>query len=132
MAQDANLYPELYPFSTQDGKSIPLDIIRPAGLIIQSFTASGNTFLESSTPLDVAVFMASKPCLVGFGEEVPNPAVNGEFYSNSLIIPAGVIITVKCPSSIMYIRGTDEAGTLYVQAIHRWAGLSLPSQLFRK
>jgi hypothetical protein len=131
MAQDS-LHPDLYPFATQDGKAIPLDIIRPAGLIIQEFTSNSNTALNSTEELDVAVFMASKPCTVSFDTEIPYPAVNGTFYPGALIVPAGVIVTVKCPSSSLFVRGLSEGGTLYIQAIERWAGLALSVQLQRK
>lgn len=122
----------VYPFATQSGEAIPLDIINPEGLIIQAFTAVANTPVAAITGLDIAMFIASQGCIVQFGAEIPIPAVDGTKYDDAIVIPAGVVVSVQCPAESFYVRGLSESGTLYVQMVRRWAGLALPKQFSRK
>lgn len=122
---------EVYPFATQDGKAIPLDIIKPAGLILQAFTPLAVASFIIPAGYKVGTMLASKACIVRFGQTIP-ALVDGTFYEDMLLIPNDTIITVSFDPTTLYVEGLTESGTFYLQLIERWAGLALDKQFSKK
>jgi hypothetical protein len=122
---------EIYPFSTQDGKAIPLDIIKPAFLIKKSFSTTSSSFTIAEG-MRVATVMATAGCLLRFEEDIP-VLVDGIAYASTALIPPNTIVTIALKSGLAYVQSlTSEAGTLYIQVIEKWAGLALDNQYIRK
>lgn len=121
---------QVYPFATQDGKSIPLDIIRPSGLLFKSFTT---TPAEITIPegYPVAAIIADKACLIKFNGSISG-FVENTVYTDLLLVPAETIVIVSILSGIGSVRGITETGTVYIQLIEKWAGLALDKQFIRK
>lgn len=126
----------VYPFSTQDGKAIPLDIIRPKGLIICAFTPAALLTVSHCTIPDgtvVGVLTSSAECIVRFGpEDIPSVLEDGTLYEDTVFIPAGGGVTVVLQPGPISVTGTNKAGALFIQIIDQWAGLGLPTQYGRK
>lgn len=125
----------IYPFSTQDGKSIPLDIIKPTGIMVRSFPAAGGIVSHCTIPDGsvVGVLTSSVECIVRFGAvDIPATLVDDTLYTNAVFIPAGAIVAVVLPAGILSVIGRGAAGTLFIQLIEQWAGLGLPNQYGRK
>lgn len=122
---------QVYPFSTQDGKAIPLDIIRPSGLLYRNFTELAESSLNIPDGYPVAAVIADKPCLVKFAGSIGILAED-IVYSDLLIVPANTITIVSLLSGVGAVKGLTEAGTIYVQLIKKWAGLALDKQFTRK
>jgi hypothetical protein len=122
---------QVYPFSTADGQAIPLDIIKSSGLVKKDFTAlsTGSFTLVAG---EVGVLLASAPCLVRFGTTIPEVLLDGTLYSDMYLVPRDTVITVSLTAGIIYVRGIEEDGTLYLQLIEKWAGLALAKQYSRK
>lgn len=121
----------VYPFSTQDGKAIPLDIIKPTGVLRKTFTSAGDDMLVVPDGTEVATIHADADCVVGFDGSV-GVLVDGVVLPNSLYVPAGSIITVALDSGPIAVRGISGSGTLTLQTIDKWAGLALSLQYNRK
>lgn len=111
-----------YPFSTKDGKVIPLDIIRPKSLIVKDFTASDSTIVLPEG-LTVATLLSTEDCILFLGT-VPTPIVSGVNNPEALFIPKSMIMTIALDGGTITIRGAA-VGTLHIQFIEQWAGLSL-------
>lgn len=123
---------ELYPLSTQDGTPIPLDIIKPLGLIVQSFTGVTASFLLPSD-YPVVIITTDKACFLGFDVD-PFDIEDGAFIGGILYIPENSTMTVAIPEdvySINVLAATNEAGSVVVQMVQQWASISLQTQSVR-
>lgn len=128
MATTANN--QLYPFSTEDGKPIPLDIIRPVGVTVMSFTDSADITLPASYEVvcvrsSVDAIWCFEPATV-IADNTPLPSAVALF--------AGVIANVAIPvatASRITVRGGG-VGEVWIQAMQRWVALGLNRQLNRR
>jgi hypothetical protein len=122
----------VYPFATQDGKAIPLDIIKGTATIILPFTAGG--IVASTIPPGsiVGVFMTDKACLVQFGTSLAIPLVENDLIYDSVFVPERGIVTVALTPGPIRLVGMSGPGTLVIQLIEKWAALALPTQFVRK
>lgn len=129
-----NMPAGIYPFSTQDGKAIPLDIIKPKGLISCAYTNGVVAHCVIPPDGSVGVLTSSFPCILRFGAvDMPVPPVDGVYYPDAVYIPAGGIITVALtPGPVSVVGAATKSGVLYIQLIEQWAGLGLPTQYGRK
>ena len=123
---------EVYPFASQDGMAIPLDIIKPSCLVIKSFSPSSSSFTIPEN-YKVCTLIASTACLLRFGEDFPTPLVDATLYENTLLVPQDTVVTASLLPETIYVRSLGEdIGTLYIQLIEKWAGLALDRQYARK
>ena len=123
---------DVYPFSTQDGKAIPLDILKPAWLFLHGFSPDASTSLTLSDANLIGVFISSESVIISFDAALDSPLVAGMSLPKALYVPKGVIVTSVIPSQQLHARAVDTAGTLYIQLIEKWAGLALAKQYVRK
>ena len=123
---------EIYPFATQDGKAIPLDILKPSYLLLCAYTESAVATYTLPEDAQVAMFISAKDCLVSFENDLTSIATDGTAYAKTLVIPGNTIVSSACSSLTMKVKGIAESGTLYVQLIEKWAGLALDRQYSRK
>lgn len=132
MATQSADHPQLYPFSTADSESIPLEIIRPTGVITVKFTSGGEVPISFGDTMQLAAFYSPEGCFLQFGDTLIAPVLSGAHYEDTLFVPPGVIITSvivkKSARAISYIGG----GSLIVQGIYKWASLALPIQQQRR
>jgi hypothetical protein len=121
----------LYPFATQDGKAIPLDIIKSSGLMLRTFGVSAASF---TIPAGVAVaaLIASNPCVLRFGTTLPDNLVEDELYSDTILIPKDMVVTASVVPGTAYVKGLTSTGKLYLQFFEKWAGLALDRQFSTK
>jgi hypothetical protein len=122
---------QVYPFSTQDGKAIPLDIINPAGVIYQVFTNTASSLITIPGNYTVGTFKADADSIISFGADL-GALVANTLHANTIFLPANVIVTSVIVPGSAYVRGLTASGTVYLQLIQKWAGLSLTTQLVRK
>lgn len=122
---------QVYPFATQDGKPIPLDIIRPAGLIQIAFNNSSSVNFTLTNTYTEGIILATSACLVRQGTDIPS-IIDGTFYQDMFLVYTDTLITVSLLPGTIYVKGLSGSGTLYLQLIEKWAGLALPKQFIRK
>lgn len=123
---------EVYPLSTQDGDAIPLDVIRPLGVLVQAFVAGTGETIALPTGYPVVVIHADKACFIGFDAD-PADLVDGAFLADILYIPEASTITVSVPEGTtnISIMGQAEAGVAVIQMVQQWASISLQTQTVR-
>lgn len=122
---------QIYPFSTQDGKAIPLDIVQSKGFLFKSFTLTAASFTVPADKL-VGVCFASESCLIRVAQTLPSSLTEDFDYSDTLLLPKGMAVTTVFTPGIYYVRGLDLAGTVYIQFVEKWVGLALERQFGRK
>ncbi len=123
---------QLYPFSTEDSKAIPLDVIRPISFIKKSFLGVGVAgVLIIPVGWKVATFFSLSGCIIEFAAgTIPNPPVDGTAYADTLLVPPNCIVTSTVIEGNARIISLDNltAGSVMVQQIQKWAGLALARQ----
>lgn len=127
----SNIPSGVYPFATQDGKPIPLDIIKSAGFLWQSFIAGVGSRFDIPPDKTVGVLIATTACLVTFGTDLSD-FMSNKVYNDTILIPADSPVTVSLIPGKAYVRSLTSPGTLYIQLIEKWAGLALDKQFTRK
>lgn len=120
----------LYPLSTVDGKHVPLDVIKPIGLVTINFgsTVDGTGTITSTGSL--VVLRSSADCFIKFDTSVAKPA-NESYASGLLFLEAGEVMTVAPLGTSISVIGLTNSGTLFVQEIHAWAALNNPNRFNR-
>lgn len=120
----ANTIPkDNYPFATQDGMAIPLDVIRPNRVHLVGLQVSDVTF-TLSPEAQVAVFYSTTACVVSLGSDTKAIAV-GNTIEDALYIPANTAVVSTVSGGTKRVGTFLTTGTLVVQEIERWAGLAL-------
>lgn len=120
---------QLYPFATEDGKSIPLEVIRPLGAFVLSVPDEA-TF--TTGPYELVSIRSTKDAILVFNSATS--IVEGVELADALVLPAETIITaaipIDTPSKIKLME--DGPAKLYIQYIQKWAGLGFQRQLVRR
>lgn len=122
---------ERYPLSTQDGEAIPLEVIRPRSFLRKSFTSEeASAVLTIPDGVNLMVVSTDADCFIRFGTTASIPA-DGVLISDTLLLAREMQICVSPIADTFTIIGDTEAGTLNVQFIETWAGLSLETKTRR-
>lgn len=123
---------ELYPFSTSDNKAIPLDVILPRECTIKAIAANTAASFTIPAGYDLVFIYTSVAVLIDFGNAASYPLADATEYASAIFLPAEGTMTVRLPSTgavkIVPLIA-DEAGTVVIQNIQKWAALGLQRQL---
>lgn len=122
---------ELYPFSTQDGKNIPLDIVKPLGTILFSMTTSFAACVLPAKYNLSALFSTVAVYIDLTGTAVSAP-VSGVDNIGWLYLPANTVLIAELPTITAKIRAVSASGDLYITALQKYAALGLPRQFNTK
>lgn len=121
---------QLYPFSTEDSKAIPLDVIRPLSLIKKSIPAAGTVVLTIPVDWKLATFYSPEGCFIEFvTATIPNPPVDNTPYPTTLLVPPNCVVTstvIAGAARVVSLSGV--LGYVVAQQIQKWAGLALSRQ----
>lgn len=123
---------ELYPLSTSDSKSIPLEAVWPLRAIRKAVAANVASSLTLPTDLQLVSIRSTVDCLIDFANAAAYPVVDATLYPNAMFLAAETIYTVRVPNGgpIKIVPTTAGlSGTLFVQEIQKWAALGLKRQL---
>lgn len=134
---------QLYPFSTQDGQSIPNDIIRPTFLVKSTVLASDFKTITISDLESMIVAYSTQMMTIGFtGGYVADDFENDELYLNTVLIPPHTPtvfqpISLEMKARVLQFDPADEVapgttGTLILQGFVKWAALGLPRQAAKR
>ena len=113
----------LYPLSTSRGDSIPLDVIKPVALTLLSFSTATSTSCTLPAGTEITALFATEDCIVRLSVDFPEPFVNGTFYSDSLFIPAGTVVSCLLSPGLLYVRGLSSSGSIAIQTVQKWAAV---------
>lgn len=124
---------QLYPFSTEDSKAIPLDIIRPLGVLVKSFLGAGVASVTIPAGWKTASFYSPTGCFIQFAAAVlPGPLLENVSYDSTLFVPPNCVVTSTVIEGVATIAALNSVGGyLVVQGIQKWAGLALARQASR-
>lgn len=119
-----------YPFATKDGSVIPLDIVRPVSFSFVELLPNASMSFELDSRTNVFVFSSTIDCVIG-QKAALLPLTANVTIDSGLFIPAGVLVTAIMDVKTVHVIAS-RIGSLRVQAIVQWAGLSLESTYTRR
>lgn len=125
-----SLPPELYPFATQEGKAVPLEIIKPIAALKFSFTTTIAS-LVLPVSLNLSAIFSTEDCFIDLANVI-TAITSGVTYDNLLFIPKETVVMVMLPTATVKVKGDTAAGDLYIQGIQKWASMHLPRQFTGK
>ena len=115
---------DLYPFSTQDGKAIPNDVVKPLATVSFAINAGASNNIVIPDGYTLVWVYATKHCLLKIGaNDLPAPLIAGTSYANTTFIPAESPMVLLVSAGAADLQGVGTAGTLYMMSIVQWAGL---------
>ena len=121
---------ELYPFATQDGKAVPLEIIQPTAMVMLDITTSYST-LALPDSLNLAAIFASCDCVIDL-TGAATTLTSGTLYNSMLFVPASTVVMAKLETVTAKIRAVSDSGVIFIQGVERWAALNLARQFTGK
>lgn len=118
----------LYPFSTQNGQAVPLEIVKPLSLI-QWLLVNG-TPQSITIPAGKTAWVYSEVDAILSINAVALPAalVNGTVYSGGIFIPANTPVTIEITAGAAYLLAISASGKFWMNVFTQWAALSQPVQ----
>ncbi|WCD44274.1 hypothetical protein Tiera_018 [Polaromonas phage Tiera] len=119
---------ELYPLSTEKGDAIPLEVIRPLGVIPVALTEAG-VVIEIPADWKIASFYSDKGCFVQFNRSAPADLINAELLEDVLWVPPGIVVATVIAGPACVVSNT--AGVLVIQGMQKWAGIALKRMAVR-
>jgi hypothetical protein len=114
---------QLYPYTSQDGSAIPIEIAQPLAMVRYSLVA--NTKKDIIIPEGWVVGWIYSDVDLVFSHndtDLPYPLVDGTVYSEATFLPK------RKPYSIKWVPGDGSilplgTGTVYLMKIEQWAAL---------
>lgn len=114
-----------YPLSTLNGQYIPLDVIRPSGLIKVSYlTASASAAAALPASTELLLVRSTTDCFIKFANSAATKPTS-IVVADTLYLRRGEIQVVS-PMALFYsVIGDTANGDLFIQILETWQSLSL-------
>ena len=127
----ANTPQDNYPFSTRDGKVIPLDILRSKHYLYQDFTAAATAPITLPAGTTVVALYATEDCVL-----VPESTADIVLAANTplakaIMLPKKHVVIAAIAEGAARIKGISASGRIHIQVIEQWVGLGLDIQYKR-
>jgi hypothetical protein len=128
---------KIYPLSTSDGQSIPLDVIRGKSCVSKTFLSSASsTAITVPSTAKILEIYADQDVLIQFAASAAVAAalVDGTIVTDAIFVPANSISFISPPVDKLSLamRGVTAGGTALINFLENWSGLSLQSQVTRR
>lgn len=128
-----------YPLSTADRQAIPLDIVRPIGVVKKSFTSgAGSPAITIPADCNLLEISATANCILQFATSAASASAltDGVQAANAYFLQATVLKNVFISPPIgmnsVSIRGDTADGSVILQYLKSWTGLSTSAQPTRR
>ena len=125
---------QIYPFSSEKGDAIPLDIMEPlASIAVQLAVNAAASLTIPSTYKLVAIYSAID-LFVDFTDAQTYPVTLNTSVNQMLFVPAQSVMTIKLPDTgavKLIPANANEGGLVVFTDIRKWAAIALERQLTR-
>lgn len=122
---------DLYPFSSDKGVPIPMEIVRPKNLVMFPFIAGTEGAILIPVGYNICWVFATTPCILRCNNNnnvLPAALVGGTSYADTMFIPASIPTLVQLTEGFGRLLGLEEDGKLYINNVQQWAGIALSKQ----
>jgi hypothetical protein len=111
----------LYPLSTQDGKAIPLDVVKPASMVSYNFAANTAGAIVIPASYGLCYVFATQNCILRLSATaLPAGLVSGTEYQDTFFIPANTLMTIFLTGGAAQLLGGAYAGSLNICSVEQW------------
>ena len=126
-----------YPLSTAEGTAIPLDVIRPYGIIKIPFTSgSGSSSVSIPTDVEVLNIYSDVDCLIQFATSnaTASALVDNTLKNDAMYVSADVFTIISPPvdKRTLSVIGISDSGNCIVQYMRKWTALALQPSFARR
>jgi hypothetical protein len=115
--------PDQYPLSTQGEQAIPLEVVSPKALVKWSMTKGVAQTIVIPPGIVAWAYATCDTILRMDAVALPNILVNGTIYDNTMIIPAGSLVTIRITPGPGHIVSLQD-GILFINVIVQWGALT--------
>ena len=125
---------QVYPLATEDKQAIPLEVIRPSGVMFVQVASSGVTDITIPAGWELAYIHSTASVYLEVGAvTLPAEPVSGTVYANAVFIPGNALVSVALESGVArFIPGDDGiSAKVRISCIQKWANIGLRRQLNR-
>lgn len=123
---------QLYPLSTRDADSIPLDVASPLNLYKRAIAQNDATQIDIPVDMTLVMIHSTIAVVIDFLDAGDYPLPAEDLKANALYVPADTIMTIWLtetgPAKVIPVFG-DQVGVLLIQGIQKWAALGLRQQV---
>lgn len=110
-----------YPFSTADGRFIPLDIIKANSLAILPVSVTPSSVVVPADATDVALVYSTVDTYIRMNSSTAPSITEGAFLAGVLYVPANHAMVVSLEAgTLQAVAAGAESGTLRIQQIVKW------------
>lgn len=126
-----------YPLSTADGQSIPLEVVRPHGVVSKTFLSSSpGVDMTIPSTIDIFSILCDQDCIIKFAASGASAsALSDGVLATDVAVVIRDVLTVLSPpidKRSISLRGLSANGTALISYYENWAGLSTQPQLTRR
>jgi hypothetical protein len=114
-----------YPFSTRDGKVIPLDILRSKSIVFQDFTSILTANITIPVGSSVAYGYATEDCVLVLESSASIVFAPDTPITKGIFFPKDHVVVFAVSPGVSSIKGLTASGRIYLQIMEQWAGLGL-------
>lgn len=132
----------VYPLSTRDADSIPLEVIDPNGLMYIQMLIGANSDIVIPDDYFIGFIWSELGCIIqqlgvpsgAFDITQPHTGITPSSKANTLFVPAQTILTIKwTPGAARIVSlSTTEAQKVVIQNTVKWNTLALNQQITKK
>lgn len=122
-----------YPLSSPDGQAIPLEVIKPLGVLVINHTTAGFTATTIPSAYIDKIFIASstQDCYISTSASPVSPTP-GTVAANIIYVPATMTVAFVGNTDTLNIKSISANGQLILQIVDTWASLALEQQITRR
>ena len=113
----------LYPLTTQDGRAIPLDIVKPSSLIYWNLVKDTEKTVVIPAGFEVCFAFSTAHCYLRNADVAIGVPAEATEYTDTMLIVSDSILTLNLtPGAGRRIMPLGD-GVIYLSAVKQWAAL---------
>lgn len=131
-----NIPEDTYPYSTENGSAVPLDVIKAKSLMILDVSTTPTT-IQIPRGSRVATICSDTDCVIQLTDRPsqtlqPSTATHNTFIDDALMIHKDHILSVVVEEGDAHVVSLEGSGTMYIQLVEQWASISMDSEYERR
>jgi hypothetical protein len=115
----------LYPLTSTDNQSIPLDIVDILGLMRESFSGTSSAARTIPTEAEFLIFTSTEDCYVQFDATAAAEPAEGTYEEDMIFVPGAAqkVVARKDYTTFAVIKAGADDGKLIIEMGRLWQDL---------
>lgn len=113
----------LYPITTQDGRPIPMEIVKPSSLIYWELVSGVEKVVTIPAGFAVCFVVTTANCFIRNADVTFGAVAEDTEYADAILLPADNVVTLNLtPGAGRRIYPLSD-GVIYLSAVKQWAAM---------